>query len=261
MFLPTNLGADCRRLVRFIRLSMHIATGLGIIALHFPHCSGHKRRRHIKNWSQKLVRIFGIRVEIHGELPDPSKSALILANHISWLDVFALNSAFTASFVAKSEVSAWPIIGRLCRGTGTLFINRDNKRDTARINEAIKTALIQGDHIAVFPEGTSTDGQHIRPFRSSLLQPAMECRALLQPACIQYLDDHGKRTNAAAYCDDISLGESVWKLLGHEGLVIRVHYLPPIHASQSMNRRDAAQAIEASIRTLHGSIDRILVAP
>lgn len=252
--ISNKLKTSLRRAVRALILTIHVAKGLGIISLYFPHCKHSARNQQVLTWSQKLIQIFGLDLQIHGEKPDASRPALIIANHVSWMDIFALNSVSTARFVAKSEVSKWPIIGRFCKATGTIFIERNNKKDTARTNQAMTTALSTGDHIALFPEGTSSDGHVVLPFRSPLMQPALDCQVLIHPVYLQYLDEKGHITNVAAYCDEISFGKSLWALLGNEGTSISLHYLPAIQVEKKSDRRVIARQIEEEIRAKHNSV-------
>lgn len=237
-----------RRSLRILRIAAHVICGLCTVTLRFPRYDQAQRDLRISRWSSQLTEMLGLRVKIHGIPPKSGQRTLILANHISWVDIVALNAISTARFVAKSEVGHWPLIGRLCRGTGTLFIERNNKRDTARLNHEIVAALEAGQNIAVFPEGTSSDGSALRPFRSSLLQPAIDCQTTIQPVYLRYVDAYGSFCCAAAYCDDISFGASMWKLLAEKGITAELHYLEPISVSGSDDRRALANDIQTHIR-------------
>lgn len=179
---------------------------------------------------------------------------MLLANHISWFDIFALNSVSTARFVAKSEVARWPAIGRLCKGTGTLFIDRESRRDTVRMNKEISSAIAAGHQVAVFPEGTTSDGRSLNPFRSSLLQPAIDCRAAIQPVYLRYVDSNGLPSTTTAYFDDISFGASLWRILGGKGITAELHYLSPVVITELDDRHNITRQIELSIRTKHESL-------
>lgn len=235
-------------------LAWHISIGLSVVTILFPFYPADRRRYKIGNWSGKLNRLLGVQVCVHGDAPKANDNALLLSNHISWLDIFALNAVHTTRFVAKSEVKTWPIIGRLCKKTGTLFIERNKKQDTLRTNQEISAALSDGGLIAIFPEGTTSDGNTLKPFRSSLLQPAIDSLATIQPVYLRYLEADGQRSSAAAYCDDITLGASLWKLLGMQGLSVEIHYLPQIAVTPNDDRRTLTKQIENDIRTLHNKL-------
>ncbi len=243
----------CRGL-RFAGLVAHVSAGLGIIALSFPRYTAARRRHRIQKWSSQLSSLLGIHVIVHGQPPKNDSAALLLANHVSWFDIFALNSVSTARFVAKSDVKSWPVIGRLCQGTGTLFIEREKKQDTLRANLEIASCLRDGHLVAVFPEGTTSDGLGLKPFRSSLLQPAVDSRSEIRPVYLRYLDADGQPSTLAAYHDNTSFGGSLWKLLGARGLVVELHYLPPVAPDGSKNRRTLTQQIEREMRALQESL-------
>lgn len=230
-------------------LAAHIACGLGTVLWRFPRHTQGQRTQKIRRWSQRLLRILGLRLSTHGQPVCSDGPLLLLSNHVSWLDIHALSAVLPARFVAKSEVRDWPIVGQLCTHTGTLFVDRGDKHDTRRVNDEIALALRQGCDVALFPEGTTTDGSGMRPFRSSLLQAAMEEQALIQPVYLRYLDSRGEPSTLPAYYGDISFGASLWRLMGARRLQVELHFLPPLRASQADNRRALAQQIESQIRT------------
>ena len=244
-------SASLRRGVRLLALGIHIAAGLCITTWHFPRYTEEQRRHRIRRWSQQLIRIIGLRHCVYGQPASTAAPLLLLANHVSWLDIYALNAISPARFVAKSEVRSWPVIGRLCSDCGTLFVDRNSKHDAQRVNAEIAGALQEGSDVAIFPEGTTTDGTTIRPFRSALLQAAMDQHALIQPVYLRYLDADGTPSPLPAYYGKISFGQSLWKLLGASGLRVEVHFLPPVRADQENNRRELARTTEAVIRARH----------
>lgn len=171
---------------------------------------------------------------------------LLVANHISWLDVIAMNAVVPACFVAKSEVRNWPLLGWLCHRAGTLFIKRDIRRDTVRINHNISATLKRGECIALFPEGTSTDSGLPGHFHSSLLQGAIDANACICPVAIRYHDGTGKANSDAAYVDDMSFMQSLWKILCSPALHVSLFYLPPLPCT-GKNRRLLAAETQGSI--------------
>ncbi len=248
-----------RRCQRMIRLAAHLSSGLGVVSLLFPRYSERQRNQRINQWSYQLTRMLGLRIKICGIPPPSEQQTLILANHISWVDIFALNSVSTARFVAKAEVGRWPLIGQLCKGTGTLFIERGNKRSTVHINHEIIAGLEAGQRIAVFPEGTTSDGSSLKPFRSSLLQPAIECQTTIQPVYLRYVDATGNASSAAAYCDDISFGASMWKLLGSKDITVELHYLESMAVTHADDRRELSKRIESRLREKHAELSLVMI--
>lgn len=224
-------------LFRAFRLSLHIGYGLLMAAI-YPRLPAKMRRRILQHWSADLLTIFNVKLET-AENP-VSRGGLIVSNHISWLDVFVLNSVMPMCFVAKSEVRRWPAIGWLCARANTLFIERGNARAASRMNTQLSALMRQGECLAVFPEGTSTDGAQVAHFHAFLLQPAIDANVALHPIAIRYQDESGERSTAAAYCGDISFGASLWTLLNTAVLHVRVVATPPLDAA-AFERRELAQ--------------------
>jgi 1-acyl-sn-glycerol-3-phosphate acyltransferase len=213
---------------RAARLALHLGYGL-LLAIPFPMFSSKVQRRIVRNWSAGLVCIFNMRVI----LPDNSAiknlpGGLIVSNHISWLDVYVLNSVIPMRFIAKSEVRSWPVIGWLCERAQTIFIQREKRRDTARVNQEAVEVLRKGHHIAMFPEGTTTDGTQVRHFHSSLLQPAVDAGVAIRPIAIRYYDKRGELSTDANYIDQMSFLESLWKILCSPSLRVRLTDLPAL---------------------------------
>ncbi|MFH2140731.1 MAG: lysophospholipid acyltransferase family protein [Pseudomonadota bacterium] len=230
-------------LFRAFRLALHIGYGL-TMALVYPRLPAALRRRILQRWSADLLHVFNVELDA-GELSVPH-DGLIVSNHISWLDIFVLNAVVPMRFVAKSEVRRWPAIGWLCARANTLFIERGNARAAARINKQLGELMQQGECLAVFPEGTSTDGAQVAHFHAFLLQPAIDAKVSLHPIAIRYEDSEGERSTAAAYIDDISFGASLWTLFNTKKLHVRLLPAPALHAAD-FERRELAQRAHASI--------------
>ena len=161
----------------------------------FRSYSAAQRHARIQWWSAKLLRLMGIALHAHGT-PRPG-AKLVVSNHVSWLDIAAIHAVIPeAHFVSKADVKHWPLVGRLVAGAGTLFIEREKKRDALRVVHQMAEALKAGDTVAVFPEGTTGDGRTLLPFHANLLHAAvthgdagaaggaalLRCRARDQPA-------------------------------------------------------------------------------
>jgi len=230
-------------LFRAFRLALHIAYGL-LMAMIYPRLPAGMRRRILQNWSADLLSIFNVKLDAPSF--DGMQSGLIISNHISWLDIFVLNSVVPMRFVAKSEVRRWPAIGWLCARANTLFIERGNARAAARINTRLGELMQQGESLAVFPEGTSTDGAQVAHFHAFLLQPAIDASVPLHPIAIRYQDESGARSTAAAYFDDISFGASMWTLLNTPNLHVRLMATQSLRAAE-FDRRELARRAHESI--------------
>jgi 1-acyl-sn-glycerol-3-phosphate acyltransferase len=172
---------------------------------------------------------------------------MLAANHVSWLDVYALISVCPARFVAKSEIRNWPLLGWLSQNAGTLFIERTKRSDTARINQDINNALTIGDRVAVFPEGTTSDGTVLRHFHASLLQPAVIDETWLYPVAVRYHDSTGQISQAAAYVE-VSLLGSLQQILRQPWIEVELIFSDPVN-SVGKNRRELARFAEHAIAT------------
>lgn len=237
---------------RALRLSLHLAYGL-TIALVFPLFGTALRRSILQRWSVELLTILNVRLKFTARAPLP-QSGIIVSNHISWLDIFVLNAVVPMRFVAKSEVRHWPLIGWLCARADTLFIKRGRASDAARINRQIVQLLQQGECLAVFPEGTTTDGAQVGHFHASLLQPAIDADARLYPFAIRYHDTQDKHHTAAAYIDDISFQTSLWNILCCRDLHVHLAATPALSATGLDRRtltRKAHQQISSAIASMH----------
>lgn len=237
------------RLARIGRLTLHFVRGLRTVAFTFPALDANARRVRIRKWSRKLLRILRVELRVQGELLHPN--VLVVANHVSWLDIFALHAVGPVRFIAKSEIARWPLIGRLVRGVGTLFIERARRHDTHRVNREVAAALAEGDIVAVFPEGTVTDGTKLLPFKGSLLQPIIESCGCVQPVAIRYRTRTGDISRAPAY-DDVTFLHSFWRICGEHAIVADIVATPALPAAGRHRRALAADA-EAVIRAVLAS--------
>lgn len=227
---------------RGARVACHIIYGI-FLACFIPAFEQNTQRRIRKHWSRKLLHMLHVGLEAHNcHYPADMHSHLLVANHVSWLDVIALNAVVPACFVAKSDVKSWPLLGWLCHRVGTLFINRENRRDTVRINRKISRMLKQGESVAVFPEGTSTDGGLPGHFHSSLLQGAIDVDIAICPVAIRYHDGAGKANGDGAFVGDMSFVQSLWKILRSPSLHVTLSYLRPIPCQGKSRRLLASEA-------------------
>lgn len=241
--------APITRLARATSLALHVLRGLLSAALLFPFLAPCARSRLVRNWSAKLLDILRIRLTIRGDAPRLSGCGggiLLAANHISWLDIFLLNAVHPMRFVAKSEVRGWPLVGFLSARTGTLFLDRSSRRDAGRANRDIESALREGDFVALFPEGTTTDGRQVRHFHAALLQPAIDADAPLQAVAIRYTGENGEPDTAPAYIDDLSFGDSLRNILRRPAIQAELHFTALL-APHGRNRRELAGTLHNAI--------------
>jgi 1-acyl-sn-glycerol-3-phosphate acyltransferase len=232
---------------RLVRLVLHLLVGVIKAALLFPLVGRARRTELIRRWSLRVLAIFNIRFSVKGKAPDLSAAGVMfVANHISWLDIYLLDAVCPARFVSKSEVRAWPVIGWLAVKVGTLFIERARRHDAARANREVVDALQQGDCVAVFPEGTTSNGTLLLPFHASLLQSAITSEARLWPVAIRYLHRDGTASLSPAYVDNMSFGASLFRILDAPDLAAEITYLEPLPV-QGRSRRELAALAEKAI--------------
>ena len=247
-----GLAQSIKRWTRITRFALHLARGLLICAFLFPLQSAERRKREVEHWSMQLLALLNVRLFLHGMPPKyGGRPLMIVANHVSWLDIFAINAIVPSRFIAKSEIRSWPFVGWLCARVGTLFIERGRRQDTARINNMVSAALTGGDVFAVFPEGTTTDGTTVLKFHASLLEPALAVAAVVQPVALWYDRSDGTLCREAAYEGGKSIWDSLMGITSQHEILVHVCFLEPI-LPETRHRRDIAQeAREAIFLTLY----------
>lgn len=237
------------RATRLVRAAAHLAQGLATLAWVFPRATRARRERLMRAWDGKLLRIFGVRVSVDAppgfDLAHPKR--LYIGNHISWLDIFVLQAITAARFVAKSELAAGAVFGRLVRQSGTVFIERARRADTRRINASLREHLVQGEIIAVFPEGATSDGREVRKFHANLLQAALDAEAQIVPFCLRYTDARGHYTDAACYVGEMTLWHSLKRILCEGTVHCELTLFEPLDI-QGRDRRQLAHAAETLVR-------------
>ena len=228
-----------RAVWRLTRLVLHALHGMAICALRFPFLTPARRMQRVGWWSAKMLRVLGIDWQAIGT-PHVGP-VLFVANHISWLDILAINAVQPARFVAKADVRHWPLLGWLVACGGTLFIERERKRDALRVVHQIAQALRDGETIAVFPEGTTGTGHALLPFHANLLQAAISVDAPVQPIVLCYGDARDAVSEAVAYVGDTSLLQSMWWIAKADGLRVCIELLDAQRSTQLDRRALAAR--------------------
>jgi len=206
---------------------LHLIWGCAIVAGTFRFRSRASQRRAKQIWSRQLLARLGVRLDISGALPAHG-GLFIVANHISWLDIFVINALRPCAFVCKDDVRSWPVIGWLVANTETVFIQRGNRRAAQQTTETLKHHLRDGAAIVVFPEGTTTNGTHLLPFRSATMQAAVDTETAIVPVALRYRDAQNPISFAPAYDGDISLWECLRAITLAQGLIAEAHALKAI---------------------------------
>jgi 1-acyl-sn-glycerol-3-phosphate acyltransferase len=187
-----------------------------------------------------------VRINARG-LPT-SATALLVANHISWLDIFCVASVCPTHFLAKREVAGWPLIGWLTRRVGTAFIRRGGENGAQDAAEQLIWRLRQGEHLLIFPEGTSTDGKTVKRFYPRLFQAAIHAECPVQAIALRYPHGDGVHPRVPFIGNDDFLSH-LWVLLGETGIVAELRFLEPLRS----NSRDflATETHRRILRTLN----------
>jgi len=238
---------------RLARLVFHLLRGLATCALVFPWAGARLRERLVRRWSAHLLAICRVRVE-HMPGATPLQHALIVSNHISWLDIFVINALHPCRFVAKAEIRAWPLLGWLVAQAGTVFIARGNRRDLRHIFKGLVDALGQDQRVAFFPEGTTASQGQLLPFHANLLEAAIDARVPVQPYALAYVDGRGGWHAAVDYTGETTFADSILRILQGEPVVARLGCLQPI-ASEGTHRRELAAAARDAIAQALGAVE------
>jgi 1-acyl-sn-glycerol-3-phosphate acyltransferase len=211
----------------------------------FPWAGARRRERLVRDWSRRLLGLCRVTVE-----PAPGAEALahamIVANHVSWLDIFVINSLYPCRFVAKAEIRRWPVLGWLVACAGTVFISRGNRRNLRHIFEGLVGVLEQGERVAFFPEGTTAKQGELLPFHANLFEAAIDAKVAVQPYALEYLDDRGRHHPAVEYVDSTTFVDSLLMILGGGPVRARLACLAPIDAAGA-HRRDLARAAQQAV--------------
>ncbi|GAB1577494.1 lysophospholipid acyltransferase family protein [Bordetella petrii] len=238
-----------RVVLRLFLVIPWILFGLLCVGLAYPFMSLPARAGLNRFWSRCLMRMCGIKVVVGGQALRDGP-VLWVANHVSWIDIFVVNSVRATAFVAKSEIRAWPVIGWLAAGAGTLFIERGQRHAVHAVSEAVQARFRQGVAVGLFPEGTTTEGDMLRPFHASLFEPARAAGVPIQPVVLRFLQ-HGRRSALAAFVGEETLAANLWRVLGATGLAVEVEFLPPLAAchvdGQPATRLELSKQARAAI--------------
>lgn len=220
-----------------------------VALLVFPWCSDRCRLSLKQSWSAALLDALGI--DLQPDLREVVPGALLVANHISWIDIFVINAALPAAFVSKEEVQRWPVVGWLAAKNDTVFLRRGSRGHARVINEQVAAILGAGKHVAVFPEGTTTDGRALLHFHGALLQPALAAGRPVLPVALSYWEADGARSLAPRYDGDVSLAECTRAIIGRRRIVARLVVTAPCGLAGE-DRRQVAAAARAAIASAAG---------
>jgi 1-acyl-sn-glycerol-3-phosphate acyltransferase len=231
------------RYSRLLIIALLVLCGAFIALCISPFIDDQSRLTLKAKWSRALLHALGIKLD--ADLKHVLPGSLLIANHISWVDIFVINALLPATFVAKEEVRHWPLIGWLAARNDTIFLRRGSRGHARIINAEIADVLKNGKFAAVFPEGSTTDGRTLLHFHAALIQPALLAGRPVIPLAISYWQPDGKRSLAPRYDGDISLWQCIVSIIGEKKTIARLVSTPPLGLNGEDRRQVSAAAREA----------------
>lgn len=223
--------------VRFVAVFAYVLCCLVIVFGVFPFVDARKKGRIIRRWSARILRWLGVKIKVVGDYRGdrdvrdcgrtPGRMGrLVVSNHISFLDIFALNSVLPSAFVAKAEIARWPVFGLIAKAVDTVFIERGNRRSLIQTAEAMGKALDEGRNLLMFPEGTTSDGTGLKKLHGNLMESAVRRQAEVVPVVLRY-KSKGRVTTLPAYVDGVGLFKCLWRVATMSDLQLEIHLLEP----------------------------------
>jgi len=230
--------------LRVLKVLIMIVRGLWLARLPYARWMPARRDEAIIAWSRQMLQALDIELVVHGAArPGPK---LVVANHVSWLDIVVINAAVPSRFVSKAEVQQWPVVGRIVTAAGTLYLQRERRRDAMRVIGLVSQALQEGDTVALFPEGTTGSGHQLLPFHANFLQAAIDARQPVQPMALAYSEPGHAVSRSVEFVGDTTLMQSLWRVLTARGLKVELTILP-LQAVDHADRRALATLLASQI--------------
>jgi len=227
----------------------HTLRGWFIILFLFPKLTPAQRENRVQSWAAGMLQILGIELQLSGA-PPAAGPMLLVANHISWLDILVLHAARHCRFVSKAGVRHWPVIGTLASGAGTLYIERESRRDAMRVVHHMADSLRAAEVVAVFPEGTTSDGRELLPFHGNLIQAAISAQAPVQPVALSFMTlSTGQQSFTPCYVGDDTLVGSIWRTLSGPPIAAVATFGEP-QVAQGRSRRAWADDLRSAVEQL-----------
>jgi len=239
---------------RALRVTLHVLVAALVTAVAALLCALHLQTgwlaRVTRAWHARLCRLLGLDIQVDGTAAD---GVLLVANHVSWLDIPVLGACAPFVFLSKSEVRHWPLIGWMAGIVDTLYIER-GAHQTADLAAAIGDQIRAGRSVVIFPEGTTGEGHDLRRFHSRLFAAAQQPGIRVQPVAIRY-GSNGKPDGVAPFVGDDGLVSHLWRVLHQRRLPVRITFLPAFDPA-GLDRRALAEQSRAAIAGVLGiSVD------
>ena len=243
--------------LRFILIVISIPFFMFVAGVRFPKAEEAEYRKLVETWCRRLLAMLGVRVSYTGRPlrhPAPGeKGYLLLSNHISFLDIFSIDTLICSRFVAKAEISRWPAFGTIAKGVRSIFIERGNRRAILAIAEQMESALNRGENVIFFPEGTTSLGNTLLPLHANLIEAAVATGATVQPLVLRY-KSRGKLTTRMSYAGDVSIFHCLWNVVTTPDATVEVEVLDPIDPA-GKNRHQICREVSARMAAALGVRD------
>jgi 1-acyl-sn-glycerol-3-phosphate acyltransferase len=237
-------------LIKYARLIFSFTQAFWILWVRCPRLSREQKWAEIQSWSQRTLAIMGVSVRVH---PGQDFSALfaspqlLVANHVSWLDVLVIQSLQPSVFVSKKEVRAWPVVGAIAHACEVVFVDRGSPSSARKMVADVTDALARGYRVTGFPEGTSTEGHEVRMFHANLFEAAIDRSVDVQPVALRYINAAtGEHCQVAAFVGEIGFMESLHKVMCAPSITVRLHMGEPL-SPQGHSRRTLAHLSHRSV--------------
>jgi 1-acyl-sn-glycerol-3-phosphate acyltransferase len=207
------------------------------------------RVRMFQRWSRAFASIIGVRIRVDGSPPRPP--FLLVSNHLGYIDVITFGAVIEAVFVSRADVAVWPLLGRLARFVNTLFVDRARAADIPRVMAGIESTLADGVGVVLFPEGTSTSGDGVRPFKPPLLEFPVRAGCEVWAAAVRYETPDGEPPPSQAVCwwGDMTFVDHFYRMLLLPGFDARVAFHP--HPLRADDRKALARILHSAVSALH----------
>jgi 1-acyl-sn-glycerol-3-phosphate acyltransferase len=256
------------------RLPAMVATlflGLAILIVLFPRWNSQQKQDMIRRWANWIIHILGVKVVNRVVSQGLSQSAagaslnqipgpfLLASNHISWLDIFVIDSVRPVSFVAKSDIKQWPVIGALCARAGTIFVERSLRHAVRDVLHHMRQELENGRCVGVFPEGTTGNMTALLPFHANLLQAAIAQQTTILPVALSYVTAQGELDLNALFVEPIGFFDSVLRISGVATTTVNLTVCEPVLFTAELTRHSAAQLCFERINRALGKHDPLPV--
>lgn len=237
-------------LLKYVRLVFAFLQAFWILWIRFPYLDREEKLAAIQSWSQRTLRVLGVTVQFQGALDEDKPVVgpkLLVANHVSWLDVLVIQSFQPSVFVAKREVRSWPVVGAIAHACKVVFVDRGSPSSARQMVKDVTDALRNGYRVAGFPEGTSSEGHEVRLFHANLFEAAVEQSVSVQPMALRYVNHRtGEHCLVAAFVGDIGFVQSLHRVMRASGITVRLSWGEPL-SSDGHTRRSLAHLSHRSV--------------